>query len=80
VLRWDQDARGDERAGTDLLTPDFVALAAAFGLRAQGVDGLAGDFRTALGEHLADPAPTVLVARASLEPPPSTSPRWYRAA
>ena len=35
-------------------------------------------FEEALAAHVADPAPSVLVARAALEPPPTTSPRWYR--
>jgi len=80
MLRWDQDARGDERAGVDLHTPDFVALARSFGVRAEGVDGLGEDFARTLRELVARPEPSVLVARASLQPPPSTSPRWYRAA
>jgi hypothetical protein len=28
--------------------------------------------------HMADERPSVLVASAALEPPPTTSPRWYR--
>jgi acetolactate synthase-1/2/3 large subunit len=80
MLRYDQDVHGDERYGVDLLTPDFAALAASFGLRAQTVDGLEDDFGEALAEHVADPEPTVLVARTPepLVPPPNTSPNWYR--
>jgi thiamine pyrophosphate-dependent acetolactate synthase large subunit-like protein len=78
MLRYDQDAAGRERTGVDLATPDFEALAAAFGLRAQTVEGLDDAFEEALAAHLADPAPSVLVAKAALEPPPTTSPRWYR--
>ena len=80
MLRWDQDARGDARAGVDLHTPDFVALARSFGLRAEGVEGLGEDFARMLGALVAEPEPSVLVAKASLQPPPTTSPRWYRAA
>jgi acetolactate synthase-1/2/3 large subunit len=79
MLRWDQDARGDARSGVDLHTPDFVALARSFGLHAEGVDGLGEAFGDRLAQLLADGGPSVLVARASLDPPPSTSPRWYRA-
>ena len=64
--------------GVDLHTPDFVALAQSFGVRAERVDGLTDAFADALERHLADPEPSVLVARAALEPPPTTSPRWYR--
>jgi thiamine pyrophosphate-dependent acetolactate synthase large subunit-like protein len=80
MLRYDQDVSGEERYGVDLLTPDFAALAESFGLRAQMVDGLEDDFGAALAEHVADPAPTVLVARMPdpLVPPPNTSPNWYR--
>ena len=78
MLRFDQDSAGRERHGVDLHTPDFEALAKSFHLRAQTVDGLGDAFAAALAEHIADPAPSVLVAKAALEPPPTTSPRWYR--
>ena len=79
MLRFDQRKSGAASYGVDLHTPDFVALAASFGLRAEAVDGLDDAFSAALARHVADPEPTVLVARAALEPPPTTSPRWYRA-
>ena len=79
MLRWDQDARGDERSGVDLHTPDFVALARSFGVPAHGVEGLGSEFAERLLSLVGEPEPSVLVAKASLEPPPSTSPRWYRA-
>jgi thiamine pyrophosphate-dependent acetolactate synthase large subunit-like protein len=78
MLRYDQDAAGRERSGVDLATPDFEALAASFGLRAQTVEGLDDAFEHALGAHLGDATPSVLVAKAALQPPPTTSPRWYR--
>ena len=78
MLRFDQRQAGDPLFGVDLQTPDFVALAASFGIRAQAVDGLSGEFTEALAAHVADSAPSVLVARAALDPPPNTSPRWYR--
>jgi hypothetical protein len=31
-----------------------------------------------LGHHLRLNEPTVLVAKAALQPPPNVSPRWYR--
>jgi acetolactate synthase-1/2/3 large subunit len=80
MLRYDQDVAGAERYGVDLHTPDFAALAAAFGVRAQTVDGLDDEFGEALAAHVADPDPSVLVARTPepLVPPPNTSPNWYR--
>jgi len=78
MLRFDQQLAGHETYGVDLATPDFVALAQSFGVHAQAVVGLADDFSSALAEHVALDEPSVLVARAALEPPPTTSPRWYR--
>jgi thiamine pyrophosphate-dependent acetolactate synthase large subunit-like protein len=80
MLRYDQDVEGRERYGVDLATPDFAALAGAFGIRAQTVDGLDDAFGEALAEHVADAEPSLLVARTPepLVPPPNTSPNWYR--
>jgi thiamine pyrophosphate-dependent acetolactate synthase large subunit-like protein len=80
MLRYDQDVEGRKRYGVDLRTPDFEALAGAFGIRAQTVDGLDDAFGEALAEHVADPEPSLLVARTPdpLVPPPNTSPNWYR--
>jgi thiamine pyrophosphate-dependent acetolactate synthase large subunit-like protein len=59
-----------------LHTPDFAALAAAFGVHAEAVrlERLAA----ALANHVLDPAPSLLIVKAELPPPPTTSPRWYR--
>jgi acetolactate synthase-1/2/3 large subunit len=79
MLRFDQDKAGEERFGVDLRTPDFEALARAFDLRAETVDDLDDAFGEALARHVADPEPSILVARAeALVPPPTTSPQWYR--
>ena len=78
MIRYDQDIHGDPREGVDLTNPDFVALASAFGIRADRVDGLGEHFGVALKGHVALKEPTLLVARASLGPPPNVSPRWYR--
>jgi thiamine pyrophosphate-dependent acetolactate synthase large subunit-like protein len=80
MLRFDQRRAGAPPYGVDLRTPDFAALAESFGVRAETVEGLGEDFAVALARHVADPEPSVLVSRASLQPPPTTSPRWYRAA
>jgi thiamine pyrophosphate-dependent acetolactate synthase large subunit-like protein len=80
MLRYDQDVTGAERYGVDLHTPDFEAMAAAFGIRAETIDELDDAFGEALARHAADPQPSVLVARTPepLVPPPNTSPNWYR--
>jgi thiamine pyrophosphate-dependent acetolactate synthase large subunit-like protein len=78
MLRFDQRHRGEPTFGVDLATPDFVAMARSFGIEAEGVDGLGDEFGRVLARQIATDAPTVLVARAALEPPPTTSPRWYR--
>ena len=80
MLRFDQHRSGARQSGVDLRTPDFAGLARSFGLRADTVDGLGDAFAAALADHAADAQPTVLVARAALQPPPTTSPRWYRPA
>jgi thiamine pyrophosphate-dependent acetolactate synthase large subunit-like protein len=78
MLRFDQDLHGDPHEGVDLLTPDFAAMAASFGVRAETVEGLGEAFGAALARHAALDEPTVLVAKAALRPPPNVSPRWYR--
>jgi thiamine pyrophosphate-dependent acetolactate synthase large subunit-like protein len=65
-------------ADLDLVSPDFVALAESFGVEAEAVDGLDDAFGQALARQVASGGPSVLVARAALGPPPSTSPLWHR--
>lgn len=78
MLRFDQEIHGDPHEGVDLATPDFLALAGAFGVRAEAVTGLGRDFGAALERNLALDEPSVIVVDAALRPPPNTSPRWYR--
>jgi thiamine pyrophosphate-dependent acetolactate synthase large subunit-like protein len=79
MLRYDQVKAGDEPYGVDLHTPDFAAMAESFGVRAETVEGLDDEFGEALARHVADDAPSVLVAKGeALVPPPTTSPNWYR--
>ena len=42
------------------------------------VDGFGPAFETALSGAVASLAPSLIVVRARLKPPPTTSPRWYR--
>ncbi len=74
MLRFDQRQSGDPIFGVDLQSPDFAALAGSFGIETETVEGLGDDFSQALARHVADSSPTVLVARAGLEPPPTSSP------
>ena len=60
------------------IVDDFVALARSFGVPARAVDGFGEEFAAALAESVEAPGPDVLVVRAALTPPPSSSPRWYR--
>ncbi len=78
MLRFDQREAGDEPFGVDLARPDFTALAAAFGLPAVAVDGFGAAFADALGAALGAGGPRIIVVRAELRPPRTTSPRWYR--
>jgi len=78
MLRYDQRSAGEEPFGVDLIAPDYEALARSFGVEAETVDGLGKEFGVALADHVRRPTASVLVARASLDPPPTTSPRWYR--
>jgi acetolactate synthase-1/2/3 large subunit len=76
MLRYDQQRSGDEPFGVDLYTPDFVQLAASFGIDAERIDRFDPD---ALRRHLERREPTMLVVDApALAPPITTSPRWYR--
>ena len=78
MLRFDQVQAGEEPFGVDLVGPDFVALAASFGLPATVVEGFGAEFEAALRASIATAEANMIVVHASLKPPPTTSPRWYR--
>jgi acetolactate synthase-1/2/3 large subunit len=78
MLRFDQRQAGEEPFGVDLVAPDFAALVGTFGLPASTVDGFGPKFEAALRDAIAGGEANMIVARASLGPPPTTSPRWYR--
>jgi thiamine pyrophosphate-dependent acetolactate synthase large subunit-like protein len=81
MLRFDQRLAGEEPFGVDLVTPDFVGLAASFGVPAERVEGFGREFERALVDSVAaGSGPRMIVVGASLKPPPTTSPRWYRKA
>jgi acetolactate synthase-1/2/3 large subunit len=76
MLRFDEDQTFGRQFASDLVTPDLVALAGAFGVPARKATskGLAG----ALAWGLKQRGPAVIVLRAAFAPPPTTSPRWPR--
>ena len=78
MLRFDQELAGDEPFGVDLVGPDFAALARAFGIGASTVRGFGAEFEATLRHSVTTPAPSLIVVKARLKPPPTTSPRWYR--
>ncbi|MGN6869844.1 MAG: thiamine pyrophosphate-binding protein [Solirubrobacteraceae bacterium] len=78
MLRFDQVLAGEEPFGVDLLTPDFAALAGSFGLPSTRIDGFGPEFERALRDSVRAGEPRMILVRASLKPPPTTSPRWYR--
>ncbi|MFB9837453.1 thiamine pyrophosphate-binding protein, partial [Actinoallomurus acaciae] len=77
MLRYDQEVAGDPIRGTDLRNPEWERLGEAFGVPATVVDGVGAALAGALAEALADPGPRLVVARAALLPPKTTSPRWF---
>jgi thiamine pyrophosphate-dependent acetolactate synthase large subunit-like protein len=78
MLRFDQVQAGVPTRGVDLATPDFVALAGAFGVPAEAVEGFGDAFEAAFTKSLEADGPSLVAVRAALTPPVSTSPRWYR--
>lgn len=72
MLRYDQDHAGDPHRGVDLLAADWVALGAAFGLPVRVVE----DIGTGLEPALRPAGPGIVVVRAAMIPPRTTSPRW----
>lgn len=79
MLRFDQ-ARSDSAAsGVDLVGPDWVALAGAYGVEAvrAGIgQGLSGVLSGALERAAQRRSPQLVVVDARLHPPRTTSPRW----
>ncbi len=77
MLRFDQVHAGRDPEDMGLRSPDFEALARSFGLP---VTTILGDSESAIadavGAALDADGPNVLVWRASLFPPRTTSPRW----
>jgi thiamine pyrophosphate-dependent acetolactate synthase large subunit-like protein len=77
MLRHDQRSAGDPEHGVDLAGPDWLALAAAYGIPAEVAGGTGEPLRAALARAAADGGPRLVLLRAALYPPRTTSPRWY---
>ncbi|MGB8652320.1 MAG: thiamine pyrophosphate-binding protein [Mycobacteriales bacterium] len=77
MLAYDFTKDGLQPLGCDLEPPDFVALAEAFRVQAREVT--VEELGSAVAQGISSGAPSLLVVRAAFTPPPSTSPRWYRA-
>ena len=68
--RWDQEHRyGDREIGTEFFNPDWDTLAAAFGIRSQGVD-TPDDLKTALREAVALDEPSLIHVTLPVMAPP----------
>jgi acetolactate synthase-1/2/3 large subunit len=80
MLRFDQVHAGTQTFGVDLQSPDWAGLAASFGIATREVAGFGAPLGSVLRELLGEGEPSLVVARASLRPPVTTSPRWYRPA
>jgi thiamine pyrophosphate-dependent acetolactate synthase large subunit-like protein len=76
MLRYDQVRAGHPEVGVDLLTPDFGALAASFGLASTAVQKVA-ELGDALTAAVRSGRPHLVHVRAALTPPRTTSPRWH---
>jgi thiamine pyrophosphate-dependent acetolactate synthase large subunit-like protein len=77
MLRYDFTRDGERPVGTELEPPDFVAMAHAFRLPAREVT--VQELTAAVTDGLASKRPNLLVVKATYDPPPNTSPNWYRA-
>ena len=79
MLRYGHQPSGEAVPGTDLVTPDFVQLASAFGINAARAHGVGAPLEETLRQALGSGEPRVVVCEASLFPPRTTSPRWHEA-
>jgi thiamine pyrophosphate-dependent acetolactate synthase large subunit-like protein len=76
MLRYGQQNTDQRLPGVDLVTPDFMQIAAAFGIGADHIGDVGAPLEKALASALADGRPRMVICDASLYPPKTTSPRW----
>ena len=77
MLRFDQRSLARPELGVDLRGPDWLALAAAYGVTAEQAAGAGEPLRAALSAAAAAAGPRLILLRAALYPPRTTSPRWH---
>ncbi|HTT89225.1 MAG TPA: thiamine pyrophosphate-binding protein [Acidimicrobiales bacterium] len=77
MLRYGHRETGGPSPGTELLNPDFLQLAGAFGIVATRVDDVGAPLGSALRAAISSREPRMVVCQASLFPPRTTSPRWH---
>ena len=76
MLRFDQRVFGHAERGVDLVTPDWELLARAFGIPFEEVPD-ADALAAALAAGARRSGPSLVLMRAELYPPASSSPRWF---
>ena len=76
MLRHDQQVFGHDERGVDLIGPDWLAVAAAFGIAAEEAAAAGAPLHEALVKAAASGGPRLVLLRATLFPPRTTSPRW----
>jgi acetolactate synthase-1/2/3 large subunit len=77
MLRFDQRRAGDPERGVDLVGPDWLALAGAYGIPAEEATDVGPPLRDALVRAATGGGPRLVLLRAALYPPRTTSPRWH---
>jgi thiamine pyrophosphate-dependent acetolactate synthase large subunit-like protein len=76
MLRFDEISSGMPASGLDLAGPDWLAVAAAFGIAAEDVAGAGSALEGALERAAVAGGPRLVLLRERLHPPRTTSPRW----
>jgi thiamine pyrophosphate-dependent acetolactate synthase large subunit-like protein len=76
MLRFDQEHAGRNPSSMNLRSPDFVTLGRSFGLEVLDVGAELEGLTAAIRSGIESMTPNVVICRASLYPPRSTSPRW----
>ena len=76
MLRYGNAPGAGPVPGADLVRPDFLKLAGAFGIRASKVTSVGPELERAIREGLESGHPRMVLCEVSLFPPKTTSPRW----
>ncbi|HUB69075.1 MAG TPA: thiamine pyrophosphate-binding protein [Acidimicrobiales bacterium] len=76
MLRYGNAPAAGPVPGADLVRPDFLKLAEAFGIRASKVTSVGPELERAIRQGLESGQPRMVLCEVSLFPPKTTSPRW----